>query len=109
MFATFACSFAARQGHVLRAVGSAGELRLDDPWSGRRPGIALRGTDDDAWEEIETPSERSAYALELDDLEAAAAGVAPPRLGRADALGQARTLAALLASARAGGVPTPVG
>ncbi len=108
VLATFACSFAARHGHVLRAVGSTGELRLDDPWSGRRPGVAIRGADD-RWEEHAVPSERSAYALELDDLEAAATGTGPLRLGRADALGQARALAALLSSARAGGAPTVVG
>ncbi|MBA2348739.1 MAG: Gfo/Idh/MocA family oxidoreductase, partial [Solirubrobacterales bacterium] len=81
VLATFSCSMRARHGHVLRAVGSTGELRLEDPWSGRRPGIAVRGTDD-GWEELPAPSQRSAYALELDDLEAAAAGVAPLRLGR---------------------------
>jgi xylose dehydrogenase (NAD/NADP) len=108
VLATVSCSFAAPPGHVLRAVGSAGELRLDDPWSGRRPGVAIRGTSDH-WEQLAVPTARSAYALELEDLEAAAAGAAPARLGRADALGQARTLAALLASARAGGPLVPVG
>jgi predicted dehydrogenase len=42
------------------------------------------------------------YELELDDFAAAIRGEHPPRLGRADALGQARALAALYESAATG-------
>ena len=42
------------------------------------------------------------YTLELEDFAAAAAGESEPLLGRADALGQARTIEALYRSAEAG-------
>ena len=42
------------------------------------------------------------YALEVADLSAAARGEREPLLGRADALGQARAIEALYASARSG-------
>jgi xylose dehydrogenase (NAD/NADP) len=45
----------------------------------------------------------SSYALQAADLSAAARGEHEPRLGRADALGQARAIAAIYRSAQAGG------
>ena len=54
------------------------------------------------------PSEADPYACELRDFAAAVAGERPPLLGRADAVGQARTLAALYESAASGRVvPLP--
>ncbi|MCW3012375.1 MAG: putative oxidoreductase [Solirubrobacterales bacterium] len=98
VLATLTCSFDAVKHHELVATGTAGRLRLDDPWHGNRPVVQV--TDGDgALTEHDCPSPLGSYALELDDLEAAAAGERPSRLGRADALGQARTLAALYASA----------
>ena len=44
----------------------------------------------------------NSYALEMEDLEAAARGEREPLLGRADALAQARTIAALYRSADEG-------
>ena len=67
--------------------------------SGGTPVIRVTDADGEVREE-HAPSERSSYALELEDFEAAVAGRRPPRLGRSDALGQARTIAALHASAR---------
>jgi predicted dehydrogenase len=59
----------------------------------RRPGAAT--------ERIEVPW-ASSYALEMENLEAAARGETPPLLGRDDALAQARTIAALYRSADEG-------
>ena len=86
----------------IEAIGSAGSLRLDDPFAGRA--TRLIGSDGDS---IEIP-QVNPYELELDDFAAAIAGEHPARLGRDDALGQARALAALYESA-ATGRATPVG
>jgi predicted dehydrogenase len=47
------------------------------------------------------------YALELQNFEAAVRGDAPPLLGRADAVAQARTIAALYRSADEGRAVDP--
>ena len=87
----------------LEAVGSEGSLLVDDPWLCSNPGIELRrgGT-----ERIPVPTADS-YLLELEDFARAVAGEAEPLLGRDDAVGQARALAALRRSA-AEGVPVRV-
>lgn len=79
----------------LEVVGSDGVLWLDDPWHSRRPVIELRGADGSV--RREECAARDAYACELEDLAAAVRGERPPLLGKEDALGQARALAALLA------------
>jgi predicted dehydrogenase len=80
----------------IEAIGSAGALRLDDPFAGRE--TRLTGPDG-----FETAIPQvDPYELELDDFAAAIRGEHPPRLGRADALGQARTLGALYESAATG-------
>lgn len=85
----------------IEAIGSEGSLRLDDPFHGH----ATRLTGSDGWEaEI---AKVNPYELELEDFAAAIRGEHPPRLGRADALGQARALAALYGSAATGRL-TPV-
>ncbi len=86
----------------IEAIGSAGSLRLDDPFAGR----ATRLVGSDGWS-VDIPKVNP-YELELADFAEAIAGEHPARLGRADALGQARTLAALYESA-ATGRATPVG
>ena len=91
-------SYAARD--ELEAIGDEGSLFLDDPWHGREPVIEVRRAGRPT-ERIEVPR-ASSYALELEDFEAAARGERPPLLGRADALGQARTIAALYRSADEG-------
>ena len=75
------------------AIGSAGSLRLDDPFAGR----ATKLTGSDGFEVAITGV--NPYELELDDFAAAIRGEHPPRLGRADALGQARALGALYEAA----------
>jgi predicted dehydrogenase len=68
------------------------------------PGIELRR--DDGTERIEI-ERRDSYRLEVDDLSAAIRGDGTPLLGRADALGQARTIEALYESAAGGGRISP--
>ena len=81
----------------VEAIGTEGSLRMVDPWHGR-PSVILR----DDGETIEL--ERSdPYGLELDDLSGAIRDGRPALLGREDALGQARTIAALYAAAASGG------
>jgi predicted dehydrogenase len=80
----------------IEAIGAHGSLRLDDPFVGQ--GTLLTGPD--GFEEA-IPA-FNPYELELDDFAAAIRGEHPPRLGRADALGQARALAALYESAATG-------
>jgi predicted dehydrogenase len=86
----------------LEVVGSEGSLLLDDPWHSREPVIELRSADGSS-ERVE--AERAdPYACELRDFAAAVAGERGPLLGRADAVGQARTIAALYESAARGEV-----
>lgn len=106
VLATIDCSFDTVARHVLMATGTEGQLRLDDPWHGRRPVVTVTGADG-ATQEHDCTGELGSYALELDDLEAAAAGGRPPLLGREDASRQARTIAALYASAASRQGATP--
>ena len=107
VLATIDCGLALAARDELEAVGDEGSLFLDDPWHGRDAVIEVR-RDGGATERIET-GPADAYALEIADFEAAARGESPPLLGREDALGQARTIAALYASAAADGRPVVAG
>ena len=89
----------------LEAVGDEGSLFLDDPWHGRQAVIEVRRPDRST-ERLETGPANS-YALELRDFEAAVRGERPPRLGRDDAVAQARTIAALYRSAEEGAPVAP--
>jgi xylose dehydrogenase (NAD/NADP) len=97
VLAHFDCGLSYDGGDHLEAVGTAGSLFLDDPWHGLEAAIEVRRADGPV-ERVETGPAAS-YALELADFEAAVRGERPPLLGRDDALGQARTIAALYASA----------
>ena len=79
----------------LEAIGTAGSVRLVDPWHAR-PATVVR----DGVELAVEPADP--YQLEVEDLSAAIRERRAPLLGRADALGQARTIDALLHSAEAG-------
>jgi predicted dehydrogenase len=96
--ATFDCGLVGPHRSELEVVGETGSLRLLDPWHAREPVIELRR--DAAVERIDAPAANH-YALQIDDLEAAARGERAPLLGRADAVGQARAIEALYASAEA--------
>jgi predicted dehydrogenase len=93
--ATLTSGFRSRHSGI-EAIGSAGSLRLDDPFAGRA--TKLIGSDGFVTEIPRVDP----YELELDDLAAAIRGEHPPRLGRADMVGQARALAALYKSAETG-------
>jgi D-xylose 1-dehydrogenase (NADP+, D-xylono-1,5-lactone-forming) len=82
---------------LLEVVGDQATLRLTDPWHCREPGIELIPLEG-ATERIEIGHANS-YQLEAENLSAAIRGEAEPLLGRADALGQARTIEALYRAA----------
>jgi D-xylose 1-dehydrogenase (NADP+, D-xylono-1,5-lactone-forming) len=99
VLATFDCGTAMPNRDGLEVVGSEGSLYLDDPWHARHPVIELhRGGE---VERIELDVVDS-YGIELENMSEAIRGEAKLLLGRADALGQARTLAALYESAETG-------
>jgi D-xylose 1-dehydrogenase (NADP+, D-xylono-1,5-lactone-forming) len=100
VLAHFDCALDLAARDELEVVGSEGSLFLDDPWHSREPVIEVRGPEGSV-ERVEAQSE-DPYACELRDLAAAVAGERPPLLGREDALGQARTIAALYDSAASG-------
>lgn len=83
----------------LEIVGERGSLIIRDPWHALSPGIELRR--EGIAEQVAIESVDS-YRLELENLSDAILGRSEPLLGRADALGQARALEALLRSARVG-------
>jgi predicted dehydrogenase len=79
----------------LEAIGTEGRLWLPDPWHNVKGAFYLND------EEIRLDP-GNPYQLELENVGAAIRGEANPRLGRDDALGQARTIAALYESAETG-------
>jgi predicted dehydrogenase len=97
--AHFDCGFVLPERDELEVVGSEGSLFLDDPWHARTPVIEVR-RDGEVEEFVLRPAD--SYRLELENLGDAIAGRAAPLLGRADAVGQARTIDALYRSAAAG-------
>ena len=104
VLALFDCGTCLPERDELEAIGSEGSLFLDDPWHCHAPVIELRR--DDGVERIELEPVDS-YRLELENLADAIAGTAPLLLGREDALGQARTIAALFGSAERGVASRP--
>jgi len=96
VIATFDCGTAMVERDELEAIGSEGSLFLDDPWHCASPVIELRR--DGGVERIEIEQQDS-YRLELENLSDAIRGDAELLLGRDDAMGQARALEALHASA----------
>jgi predicted dehydrogenase len=79
----------------LEAIGTEGSIRLPDPWHNVNGVFYLN--DEEIRLEPGNP-----YQLELENMGAAIRGEAAPRLGRADALGQARAIEALYESAATG-------
>jgi D-xylose 1-dehydrogenase (NADP+, D-xylono-1,5-lactone-forming) len=84
----------------LEVAGSEGRLVLADPFHSLEPVIEVY-TADGSLERVEVERENP-YACELRDFAAAVAGERAPRLGRDDAVGQARAIAALYESASTG-------
>jgi predicted dehydrogenase len=95
----FDCGTAMPDRDELEVIGSEGSLFLDDPWHCLAPGVELRR--DGRVERIEVARVDS-YRLELENLSDAIRGEGEPLLGRDDAIGQARVLEALHASASIG-------
>jgi predicted dehydrogenase len=81
----------------LEAIGTRGSIRLPDPWHN------VKGVFYHDGEEIRLEP-GNPYQDELENMAAAIRGDGEPRLGRADAMGQARTIAALYESAGSGSV-----
>jgi D-xylose 1-dehydrogenase (NADP+, D-xylono-1,5-lactone-forming) len=104
VLAIFDCGTALGERDELEAIGSEGSLFVDDPWHCDVPGIELRR--EDGVERIELDFSDS-YQLELENLSDAIRSEEPLLLGREDAVGQARVLEALHASATHGQVVTP--
>ena len=82
---------------LLEVVGSEARIVVSDPWHCLEPGLELIPQTGSA-ERIELPVTNS-YTLELEYVGAASRGEETPLLGRADALGQARTIDTLYRSA----------
>ena len=105
VLAHFDCGLSYPGGSLLAAAGTEGSFALADPWHGNDAVIELRRADGSV-ERIDAGPANS-YALELADFEAAVRGESSPLLGRDDALGQARTIAALYTSAERN-APCPI-
>jgi predicted dehydrogenase len=97
--ASFVCGFEAEHRGV-EIIGPRGSAILTDPWHAAPP-VMLRAGGETRFPDVDS------YTLELEDISGAIREGRPPLLGRADALGQARTIGALLRSA-ASGAPVPL-
>jgi D-xylose 1-dehydrogenase (NADP+, D-xylono-1,5-lactone-forming) len=98
---TFDCAFDVPYRAGLEVVGSTGTIVSLDPWHGRSPVVRTLRPETDP-EEVAVEA-ADPYAGELDDLARAVREGTRPRLGRADAVGQARTIEALYRAAAEGG------
>jgi predicted dehydrogenase len=101
--AHFDCGMDVPGRSYLEAVGSEGSILVPSPFKIEREGFELHRGDADAgegeWIEVESADR---YQAQLENFAAAIQGEAEPLLGRADAVSQARTLAALVRSAAEG-------
>jgi xylose dehydrogenase (NAD/NADP) len=99
VLAHFDAGLALADRDELEVVGEEGALFLDDPWHCRTPVIELRRDGEVQRIELEPID---SYRLEAENMSAAIRGERPLLLGRADALGQARTIEALYEAADTG-------
>jgi predicted dehydrogenase len=95
VFGEFHCGFDLPEGNGLEAVGSEGSLLVRDPVRCRDPHVEVNGNRIDV-------DDVDRYFLQVENFSAAVLGDAEPLLGRADALGQVRTIEALYRSAASG-------
>jgi predicted dehydrogenase len=93
-------SFALPFRQELEAIGEEGSILVQAPWRADFPRDVLLERGDEV--ETITPDPADSYRLELENLADAVQGRAEPLLGRADAIGQARTIEALYRSAAEG-------
>jgi len=103
---TFDCGFDVPPRAAIEVVGEAGTIVSLDPWHGQAPGLRILRSDGGAPEDVPVAA-ADPYALELEDFSRAVRGGGSPRLGRADAVGQARAIEALYRSAAEGRAVTP--
>ena len=96
----FDCGFDVDKRAAIEVVGDEGSIVSADPWHGGAPDLRIL-RDGAEPERIEVEA-ANPYARELDDFAAAVRGGRPPRLGRDDAVGQARVIEALYAAAESG-------
>jgi D-xylose 1-dehydrogenase (NADP+, D-xylono-1,5-lactone-forming) len=93
-------SFSLPRFQRLEALGDEGSVLVESPWRPDWGGDVLVRRDGES-SRIDVPT-ADMFRLELENFAAAIAGDAPPLLGRADALGQARAIDALYRSASEG-------
>jgi predicted dehydrogenase len=99
---TFDCGMDVFRRNSIEVVGSTGEIHVPSPWQTPLGAeILIRNEGSDAVERI-VPEAVDPYARELDEIEAAVLEGRPPRLDRAESLGQARTIDALYRAATEG-------
>jgi D-xylose 1-dehydrogenase (NADP+, D-xylono-1,5-lactone-forming) len=95
----FDCGFVVPRRAALEVVGEEGSIFVGDPFTTASTGIEVRRAGaEPEWIPVQPAN---SYRLELENVSAAIRGEAPLLLGREDALGQARTIEALYASADA--------
>ena len=99
VIAQFDCGFRLPDRDELEVLGTEGSLFLDDPWHCRQPVIEVRREGDGERIELEPVD---SYRLELENLADAIRGEGELRLGRDDAVHQARAIDALYRSADSG-------
>jgi xylose dehydrogenase (NAD/NADP) len=107
--AHFDCGFVLPYRDEVEVVGEQASLFVDDPWHVHAPGIAIRREPepDRIVEERVTFEPADSYRLELENVSDAIRGRGELLLGRADAVGQARTIEALYESAETGAPVEP--
>ncbi len=97
----FEATFLAQRRQDLEVVGTEGVLVVEAPWRADWGGTVTITRHDGSVETIEVET-TNPYRLELEDLAGAVTEGRPARLGRIDALGQARAIEALYRSAAEG-------
>jgi predicted dehydrogenase len=97
---TLDCAFDVPYRAGIEVVGSTGTLVSLDPWHGKRPSLSILRPDADP--EAVPVEAADPYRLEVEDFSAAIREGREPRLGRADAAGQARAIEALYRAAAEG-------
>jgi predicted dehydrogenase len=103
--AQFDCGFDTPRRDAAEIVGSDGTIVVASPFMMVRESVRiLRATQEE--EVAVEPGDR--YFFQVENFAGAIRGTAEPLLGRADAVGQVRTLDALRRSAASGGAPVSV-
>ncbi len=95
LLAHFTCGMDIPFSTRLEVVGSEASVVVPEPWQCRDPHLELAG------ERIDV-EDADRYRLQLENMSDAIRGEGEPLLGRADAVGQARTIDALYRSAESG-------